>query len=420
MTLNTVAKGDAFEAKALTIINKLIEDEILYLPINSIRITPKAKLFSRDRKKDIIFDLTIEVWPPNADRYSMIYIIECKDYKNRVPISKVEDFHSKIQQVTGVNVKGIFITNSPLQEAAYNFAESKGMMVIQADATNTRIVLYRKSRVEEDFKIPLISDSINTIFLDEGVIGMSKVIDQAILKSFSNDVPKVPYGIDKLNKKSIEEIANLELNKMNPEILPNAQGITFDMVEKYLREEYGIIINELPQNANYLGSCNIIEKTISIHPNVKNTVRHLFVLCHEFGHFLLHQKLTIDQISYDFFEDSKYDFQIDAHPLDNPKRWIEWQANYFAASFILNKESLLARIFDCQNKLGLTKDALLLTDDYNSYKTFNAILIKLVNRFNTSKTTLIYIMKEHNFLKEKFRTKSAGQLIKEFEENYFA
>lgn len=419
MTLNTVAKGDAFEEKALAIINKLIEDEVLYLPVNSIRITPKAKLFSRDRKKDIIFDLTIEVWPPNADRYSMIYIIECKDYKSRVPISKVEDFYSKIQQVTGVNVKGIFIINSPLQEAAYNFAESKGMMVIQADGTNSRIILYRKSRVEENFKIPLISDSINSIFLDEGVIGISKVIDQAILKSFSEDRPKVPYGIDKLNKKSIEEFANLELHKMNPEILPNAKGITVNMVEVYLKEEYGIVVSELPQNANYLGSCNIIEKTISIHPDVKNTVRHLFVLCHEFGHFLLHQKLMIDQISYDFFEDSKYDFQIDAHPLDNPKRWIEWQANYFAASFILNKESLLARIFDCQNKLGLTKNTLLLTDDYNSYKTFSTILAKLVNRFNTSKTTLIYTMREHNFLKERFSTKSAGQLIKEFEENYF-
>ena len=418
MTLSTVAKGDAFEEKALAIIKKLIEDETLYLPVNSIRITPKAKLFSSDRKKDIVFDLTIEVWPPNANRYSMIYIIECKDYKNRVPISKVEDFHSKIQQVTGVNVKGIFITNSPLQEAAYNFAESKGMMVIQADASNARIILYRKSRFEENFKIPIINDSINPIFLDEGVMGISKVMDQVILKSFSDDRPKVPYGIDKLNKKSIEEVANLELNKMSPEILLNAEGITVVMVEKYMKEEYGIIINELPRNVNYLGSCNIIEKTISIHPNVKNTERHLFILCHELGHFILHQKLAIDQISYDSFEDSKYNFQIDAHPLDNPKRWIEWQANYFAASFILNKESLLARIFDCQNRLGLTKNALLLTDDYNSYKTFNAILIKLVNRFNTSKTTLIYTMREHKFLKERFRTKSAGQLIKEFKENY--
>src|SRR5690606_4569794 len=106
--------------------------------------------------------------------------------------------------------------------------------------------------------------------------------------------------------------------------------------------------------------------------------------------------------------------------LDNPKRWIEWQANYFASAFILNKESLLARIFDCQNKLGLTKDIIVLTDNYNSYKSFNRILTKLVNRFNTSKTTLIYRMKEQNFLKERFRTQSVGQLIREYKENYFS
>lgn len=420
MTLNTVAKGDAFEEKALGIINKLIEEEILYLPINSIRIKPKSKLFSRDRKKDIIFDLTIEVWAPGANRFSMIYIIECKDYKNRVPISKLEDFHSKIQQVTGVNVKGIFITNSPLQEAAYNFAESKGMMVIQADADNTRIILYRKSKIEETFIIPLISERIDTALLDEGIIGMSKIIDTAIVKSFSGEIPNVSYGIDKLDKLSIEEIANIELSKMSPDILPNAEGITVQMVEEYIKKEYGLRIEYLPRNAHYLGSCNLIEKIISIHPNVKNTERHLFLLCHELGHYILHQKLIINQILYDSFEDSKYDFQIDAHPIDNPKRWIEWQANYFAASFILNKESLLARIFDSQNKLGLSKDTIFLTDDYNSYKSFNRILAKLSNRFNTSKTTLIYRMKEQKFLKERFRTQSAGQLIRDYKENYYS
>ncbi len=419
LKLSTVAKGDAFEEKALGIITKLIENDVLYLPPNSIRIIPKAKLFSRDRQKNIVFDLTIEIWPPGADRYSMIYIIECKDYKHRVPISKVEDFHSKIQQVAGVNVKAIFISNSPLQEAAYNFASSKGMMVIEADVDNTRIVLYRKSRTEDMFKIPIKRESINAVFLDEGIIGMSKIIDHAILKSFSDDVPSVSYNIDKLNKVSIEEIANMELDKMNPDILINAEGINVEMVEEYLKTEYNIEIQELPRTAYFLGACNITERIIAIHPSVKNTNRHLFVLCHEFGHFLLHQKLTINQITYDSFEDSQNDFHIDSYPLNNPRRWIEWQANYFAASIILNKTSLLARIFDAQNKIGLSKDVIILNDDFKTYKVFNSILTRLVDRFNTSKTTLIYRMKEQRFLKERFSTKSIGQLIQEYKESHF-
>ena len=255
--LNTVAKGDAFEEKAIKIINKLIDDNILYLPKDNIRITPKSKLFSQARKKDIVFDLTIEVWAPGADRYSMIYIIECKDYKQRVPISKIEDFHSKIQQVTGVNVKGIFITNSPLQEAAYNFAESKGMMLIQADAENFQITLYKKSRTEELFKIPLLNDSINSNTLDEGTIAISKIIDQAILKSFSDERPIVSYNINKLSKSDIEEIANQELNKISTEILQNAQGITVEMVEEYLKKEYDLTIKYLPIKTKYLGSCDL-------------------------------------------------------------------------------------------------------------------------------------------------------------------
>jgi Zn-dependent peptidase ImmA (M78 family) len=207
---------------------------------------------------------------------------------------------------------------------------------------------------------------------------------------------------------------------MNSNILPNAEGIDFNMVEEYLKSEYGIMLKNLPQKSTLLGSCNVAEQTISIHPSVKYTLRHLFVLCHEFGHFILHQKLNIDQVSYDSFEDSQYDFQVDAHPLNNPKHWIEWQANYFAVSFILNKESLLARIFDSQNRLGLTNDTIFLTDHYSSYKDFNNVLARLVRRFNTTKTTLIYRMKEQRFMKERFTTQSVGQLIKDYKENYYS
>jgi len=418
--MNTVEKGDIFESKSLNIIKSLIEEEIIYLPKDHVQIFQKKKYYSPDRKKDIIFDLTIEVWPPGADRYFMIYIIECKDYSKRVPISKIEDFHSKIQQVSGVNVKGIFISNSPLQEAAYNFAESKRMMLIQGDTPeNAKIVLYKKSKTVEAYRIPFVLESLNENLIEEGVLITEKIIDKKFLNAFSEITPNISYNIDKLSKEDIEKIAEDELNLFNNKILENAEGIEIKELEKYLITNYNISITDLPRNSDLLGSCDIDKREISINSKIKNTQRHLFILCHEFGHFLLHQKLMIDQITYDSFLDSNYSFRTGKHQLDNPKHWIEWQANYFAACFILNKTSLLARIFECQNKLGLNKDAIVLTDSYNSRKSFYNILDRLVIRFNTSKTTLIYRMKELNFLKEKFVTKSVGELINDYIENYY-
>lgn len=145
-TLNTTQIGDNFESRSLAIIKKVIEDEQLgYLGKHLKIFTKNDKgYYSHHRKGEIYFDIIIEVWPPGANRYVLIYFIECKDYQTRVPINDVEEFHKKIEQVSGVNAKGIFISNSPLQKAAYNYAESVGMMLIQAEAVdNYNIILHK-------------------------------------------------------------------------------------------------------------------------------------------------------------------------------------------------------------------------------------------------------------------------------------
>lgn len=418
--MNTVQKGDIFEVKSLSIIQKLIEDEILYLPQDQIRIYTKKGYYSKDREKDIIFDLTIEIWPPGADRYIMIYIIECKNYNHRVPINKVEDFHSKIGQVSGVNAKGIFITNSPLQEAAFNFAKNKGMMVIQADIPEeSQIVLYKRSKTDDSTKIPITLDTINSEVIDQGVLLMEKLVDKAILLALSDEKPSSTYNIDKLTKEDIEILADNELNKLDTDILISGKGLSVNLVENYLGSEYGICIEVMSRDSSLLGSCDVDNHKIMIHPSIVGTDRHLFVLSHEFAHYILHQKLTMTQTTYDLFEDSEYNFRTGKHDLNNPKQWIEWQANYFASCFILNKVSLYAAIFYYQNQLRLANGPLILNDSYSSYKIFNKILYSLTYKFNTSKTTIIYKMKEHNLLQERFRVKSAGELVKDFKENYF-
>ena len=103
---NTTQVGNEFEIKAFDIINRVIQQEQLGHCSKYIKLFQKKGYYSALRKKDIIFDITIEVWPPGANRYVLLYVIECKSYDTKVPVNDVEEFHHKIQQISGVNEIG--------------------------------------------------------------------------------------------------------------------------------------------------------------------------------------------------------------------------------------------------------------------------------------------------------------------------
>jgi restriction endonuclease Mrr len=166
--LNTTKLGDDFESRSLEIIKKVIQEGQLGHMIDFLHFIPKAKYHSAKRKKEVTFDLAIEVWPPGAKRYVMVYLIECKNYKRRVSVDKINNFLFDLNEVGFANAKGIFISNSPLQEAAFNTADSAGMMVIQGEsAENFKIVLHRRNGVQESKKIPFIKESIIEDLLDQ-------------------------------------------------------------------------------------------------------------------------------------------------------------------------------------------------------------------------------------------------------------
>jgi len=420
--LNTTEIGDRFESKSLEIIKKVIEEEQLGHLTEYIKIFQKKEYYSIYRKKSIKFDLTIEVWPPGATRYVLLYIIECKDYNKRVPVSKVEDFHSKILQVAGVNVKGIFISNSPLQEAAFNIAESTGMMVIQGESsTDYNIILHKKSKQVSSDKIPFISETIDVSLIDTGIEHIERLIDKKILNAFQliSEDSKISYNIDKLSKEDIEFIASQELNNLNPRILSEAHLLSVKKLIDYLNNEFRIEFIDIVGESKPLGFCDIKENLIGINKSIKGTNREIFIIAHEFGHYTLHQKLSIGQTLYDLFEDSEYNFQTNKHDLKNPKQWIEWQANYFSSSFVLPKAPFLVRLWKCQDQLNRPRGKIYLDDQQDNIKYFNDLTKKLAYQFSVSKTSVIYKLKEMDLINNRSRLKSIGQIISDYQDELF-
>lgn len=68
--MNTVRTGNRFEAHVLELLREELEAGGLALDPKCSSILPKPKYFSRDRRSDIIFDISIEVRMPGATQYS--------------------------------------------------------------------------------------------------------------------------------------------------------------------------------------------------------------------------------------------------------------------------------------------------------------------------------------------------------------
>lgn len=399
----------------------MIEEEQLGLMSEYIKIFQKKEYYSDLRKKNIKFDLTIEVWPPGANRYVLLYIIECKDYNKRVPVSKIEDFHSKITQVAGVNMKGIFISNSPLQEGGFNIAESTGMMVIEGESSDDyKIILHKKSRQTDSHTIPFITKTLDRNFIDEGSEQIERLIDKKILSSFQvvSSKSRISFGIDKLSKEDIESFAKIELNKINPKTYTHAHTLSSKKLIEYLQNNFKLSICDISGDS-ILGSCDFNNNSISLNTSIRNTNRELFILAHEFGHYTLHQKLSIGQTLYNSFEDSEFNFKTGKHDFNNPKHWIEWQANYFAVSLVLPKEPFLAHLRRCQDNLSKSRGKIFLDDQHQNIKDFNEIIKRLAYLFNVSKTSVIYRLKEMELINNQSRLRSIGQIIDDFKDELF-
>jgi Zn-dependent peptidase ImmA (M78 family) len=405
--MNTTAKGDAFEKRALTVIKNMIDDKRIAVMADAYSICEKKPYYSHDRRGDIIFDLTIEVTPPGANKYSLIYVIECKDYKTPVSIDRLEAFCSKVEQVSPRNSKAIFITTSRFQKSAKNFADSKGIMLVGVDETNFyNVILYNKIRSSSS--IPFLN---NLSDLDVNEKFLEKDIDDTILSGILK-IDRTNSATIFYSKLDIESVANEILSKIDPNISDGKDRVTIETLVNYTNESLGFKVKNT-QAPNELGSIDSENKIIRVNHSLYSTRRYKFVLAHEIGHCILHDGLVFnDEVLYTM-SDSEYNFRTDRYTLKNDKNWIEWQANYFATCLTMPKYYTIARLFYYQQTLGLREGNLYIDDDIVNIKSFAKILDLLSFHFELSKSSIINRIKELEMFTNKSRLKSIGQIMHE-------
>ena len=409
--MNTTEKGNIFEDKALSIIEKIISEGQLGLMPDLIKIRRKHKYFSKIRNGYINVDLAIEVWVPGAVKHSLLYIIECKDYNTRIPALKLEAFHSQLVQLNAQ--KGIFISNSPLQQSAYNVANSLGIMFIQGESTDNYKIILHKTNNRSD-QIPKIDENNQN---DEGLSLIEKLIDHEILNAFKSEINEdfISYGIEKLSAIHIENVCNSILDQINPEINNSGQILSETQLLGYIQNELNFNVIEFHETDDKLGFCDFENFQIGLNSLLNAKNRKLFVLAHEVGHIVLHSKLKIGQNSYDQFDDSKYNFRTGKNTLNNPRHWIEWQANYFAECLLLSKNTFLFQLRGCLKLNALPIRKIYVDEQFDNINRFEKIISEMSYLFSVSKTTIIYKLKSIDMLVNNSNIKSVNQIIQENE-----
>lgn len=122
-----MSKGTLYENEVANAVEAELAQGNYGLDPSLAVVRRKPAYFSRDRNKDIVFDVSIELSRRGGITPYWIWVWECKNYSHTVPVDDVEEFHAKLSQIGADRTKGTMITPVGFDSGSIEFAKSKGI-----------------------------------------------------------------------------------------------------------------------------------------------------------------------------------------------------------------------------------------------------------------------------------------------------
>lgn len=422
--MNSTAIGDTLEAKIHALVLSEIEHDRFFAKKSCCKVFRKKGYFSRDREKKIVFDISVEIYLPGAQDYSILVVFECKNYAHSVPVDDVEEFFSKLQQISGANVKGIVAATSAFQQGTRTYSKSKGLGLLRyfdssrfkwelrrspsAGAFSTRAEdisavdrglsdhEYLSSCFDLFAQSPVrLTNSLWDLFED---IAADAALNDHELASIENSRNRVTNHVRFLERDHIETLTDEALAAVAYE--HGEVPLELLCAEERKRNKLEVRTVDAPaDNAAALG--RITFDPLEIHlfrREPSNHGRERFTLAHELGHhFLEHSR----HMSGEFCEESDFLFRANQSVLASDIRRMEWQANYFASAVLMPRVGFaqdarkLIRTMDIADR-GF--GPLYVDHQGCNLRNYEAVTSSLMRRYGVSRRAATYRLEELGLL----------------------
>lgn len=390
--MNTVKKGDAFEDRVFNLLEPLLKQGKLgILPDSKIY---KKKCYKKSSGTSIIIDISIETTLPNADTYSYLTLIECKDYGTPISVTKLRDFAYRIQEL-GAH-KGVFITTSRFQSGAIEIAKEHRITLVRVnpdDSLNWELYRIGKKRFELQRTVvnDLCGENFNkqTLIIEEDKYYTS-LIDyfiEILCLSPTIMTTGIPFlSNDQLKRRALDFLGSKLYTKVP----------SFDII--HLAKLQGVKFNFESDCNGLLGYCDFKNNVIYISNQLElDSPRWRFTLAHEIGHYLLHKEL----LKKHFISQAN---DVDIEIFGKSSNWeniLEIQANKFASYLLLPHKIFLCKYLEVLYKLGVRNCPTLYLDN-QSINVYNCSIVfyTLSRLFNVSEQVVKYRLKTEDLLVE--------------------
>ena len=217
-------------------------------------------------------------------------------------------------------------------------------------------------------------------------------------------------GIPILSRTDIEERVEKFIRYFDEECL-NKPGFTpIATICTRLRNEHGVNfvfgqdLGKTKEGYKYRGRFHIPSQTIYIDKSLEEGgVQFNFTLAHELGHFVFHRRMDLSILKEENTEeisDTNRDLILDQIQGDNPKTWIEWQANKFASSLLLPRSTVPIAVEDKQKEMGINRNMgkIFLNRGHGSYNDYNVQMEHLSLIYQSSKSSIRIRLRELGIL----------------------
>lgn len=407
---STIGKGDALEALIYDLFKAEIDADRLWVKKENCKVFLKKGYYSKDRDKDIIFDVSIELYLPGSSEYSALILIECKNYRHPVPVDDAEEFYAKVQQVGAANSKAVIASTATFQSGARSYAKSKGMGLLRYfDSTNFKWELKRslsatahsitssenlsleKALVDPSFcssAFDLYFQSPDRLtnslwdFLEDLVT--SSALEGAAIQQLANSPSKLTNRVRFCEKNDLEDSSAIALSSIG--YTTGKVNLERLCATEELRTGLRVLTNLPAPSPGVLGKIEFDPLVINIYiDEAQNNGRERFTLAHELAHhFLRHGEYLKAEVC------DERDFDLKENPTleGSDITRLEFQANYFASSLLMPRSNFIADFKQLAKDLSLVDrgfGALYLDHQPGNVRSFQIVTGHLMQAYGVSR-----------------------------------